>query len=322
MHLVQPLFTVATITYNSGKWVSQAIDSILCSSFTDFELLIADDCSTDNTWLIVQNYDDLRIRAWRNEQNLGEYPNRNKVLNEAKGKYILFVDGDDILYRDSLRNLSEYVEAFPQAGMLWGLNPQLFPFYVFPCLVEPAVTVKLIYCSPIPISTIGFGEILFKTELLRSIGGMSEKFNIGDTYIKKKLALLCPVLFISIGFMFWRQSPQQASKKLENSFFTFFERIKIDEIMLNSPAFPLSGNDKALVVRNLRISTVKLFFSSTLLKGNIINFFKFYKMIDLQWKDLLFLFKKGDYSYSPSYDLGNPLMNSYHFTKPVKSASF
>ncbi len=317
----QPLFTVATITYNSSKWVSQAIESILCSSFTDFELLISDDCSTDDTWSIVQGYNDPRIRAWRNEQNLGEYPNRNKVIEAAAGKYILFVDGDDILYRDSLRNLSEYVQVFPEAGMLWGLNPQLFPFYVFPYLVQPAETMKLIYTTPIPISTVGFGEMLFKTNLLRSIGGMSEQFKIGDTYIKKKLALSNSVLFVSIGFMFWRQSPQQASKKIAGGLSGFFERVAIDDAILKDPAFPLSGSDKVLIERNVRISTVKLFFSSTLLKGKILDFFKLRQKIGLQWKDLLILFKKGDYSYKPSHDLGNPLMNHYHFTKPTTRAS-
>jgi len=321
MSIGKPLFTVAAVTYNSGKWVGQAIESILCSSFTDFELLISDDFSTDDTWSIIQEYKDGRIRAWHNEKNLGEYPNRNKVLAAAAGKYILFVDGDDILYRDTLRNLSEYVQAFPEAGMLWGLNPQYFPFYVFPFLVQPAETMKLIYTTPIPISTVGFGEMLFKTDLLRSSGGMSEQFNIGDTYIKKKLALSNPVLFVSIGFMFWRQSPQQASKKLANSLFTFFERIAIDVAILNNPFFPLKGKDKEVVVRNVRISTVKLFFSSTLLKGKVIDFFKFRKKIGLHWKDLLLLFKKGDYFYNPSSDLGNPLMNNYHFTKPDRRAS-
>ncbi|MBU6157437.1 MAG: glycosyltransferase family 2 protein [Bacteroidetes bacterium] len=312
----QPLFTVATITYNSSRWVRQAIESVLASSYTDFEYIISDDCSTDDTWDIIQLYNDPRILTWQNETNLTEYPNRNKVLSVARGKYILFVDGDDILYRDSLRNLSEYVHVFPSAGMLWGLNPQHFPFYVFPYLVQPVEIMKLIYTTPIPISNLGFGEMLFKTDLLRNIGGMSEQFKIGDTYIKKKLALSSPVLFVTIGFMFWRQSPHQASKKLASGLFGYFERIAIDEAIINDPTFPLSGKNKEIVTRNVRISTVKLFFSSTLLKGKLLDFFKFRQKISLQWKDLLLLFVKGDYSYKPSFDLDSPLMNSYHFGKP------
>ncbi|TWI81402.1 glycosyltransferase involved in cell wall biosynthesis [Lacibacter cauensis] len=313
----QPLFTVATITYNSGKWVSQAIESILCSSFTDFELLISDDCSTDDTWSIIQGYKDPRIRTWRNEQNIGEYPNRNKVLEAAAGKYILFVDGDDILYRDSLRNLSEYVQAFPEAGMLWGLNPQLFPFYVFPYLVHPKESIKLIYQTMIPISTIGFGEMLFKTEVLRSCGGMSEKYKIGDTYIKKKLAIITPVLFVPIGLIFWRQSDYQASKKIANGLDGFFERVSIDKEIINHLSFPLSGKEKDVIVRNIRIGVVKIFISSTMLKGHFYSFFVLAKKIELSWNDLPLLFKKGDYSYRPSPVLGEPLMNKYHFKHHV-----
>jgi glycosyltransferase involved in cell wall biosynthesis len=317
MSNTQPLFTVATITYNSGKWVKQTIDSILASTFTDFELLISDDGSTDDTWSIIQQYNDPRIRAWKNESNIGEYPNRNKVLQKAEGKYILFVDGDDILYLNSLRNLAEYVQAFPEAGMIWGLNPQLFPFYVFPYLVEPAETMKLIYCTMIPISTIGFGEIVFKTDVLKNAGGLSEQYKIGDTYIKKKIALTSPVLFVSIGLMFWRQSPQQASKKMSKGLYSFFERVAIDKEMTNNLTFPLSGREKAIIVENVRISTIKLFLSSTILKGNLVDFFRFQHKIGLKWTDFFLLFKKGDYSYKPSHELGKPLMNHYHFTKPT-----
>jgi len=317
---MNPKVTVVTITYNSSQFVRQAIESVLAQSFTDFEYLISDDCSTDDTWEIIQEYKDPRIKAWRNESNLGEYPNRNKVVKAARGKYILFVDGDDILYHNSLRNLAEYVRAFPEAGMVWGLNPQHFPFYVFPYLVHPAETIKLIYQTLIPISIIGFGEILFKTEVLMSGGGFSEDYKFGDTYIKKKFALTTPVLFAPIGFMFWRQSPQQASKKLARGLGDFFERVAIDEEVLHHPSFPLSGSEKSTVVKNVRIGVVKLFFSSTLLKGNLISFFQLYHKIGLRLMDLPLLFQKGDYSYKPSPKLEEPLMNNYHFTQPKINA--
>ena len=95
--MIQPLFTVAVITYNSGQWLQQTIDSILSSSYENFELIISDDCSSDNTWELVKQYKDPRITSIRNTINIGEYPNRNQVLNKAIGRYILFIDGDDIL---------------------------------------------------------------------------------------------------------------------------------------------------------------------------------------------------------------------------------
>jgi len=60
-----PDVTVAMVTYNSGKYVGVAIESVLSSSYTNFELIISDDASGDNTWDIISSYNDARIRAYR-----------------------------------------------------------------------------------------------------------------------------------------------------------------------------------------------------------------------------------------------------------------
>lgn len=70
MKVEQPLFTVATVTYNSGRWIKQAIESVLASSYSDFEYIIADDCSNDDTWSKVNEYNDSRIVAFRQEKIL------------------------------------------------------------------------------------------------------------------------------------------------------------------------------------------------------------------------------------------------------------
>jgi glycosyltransferase involved in cell wall biosynthesis len=309
----KPLFTIAIISYNSEKYIRQAIESVLASNFTDFELLISDDASTDDTWSIIQEYDDLRIHAWRNDFNIGEYPNRNRVLQKATGKYLLFVDGDDVLYKNTLRNLSEFIFSFPESGMVWGLNPQNFPFFIFPYLVHPRENLNLIYRTRISISNIGFGEILFKVDFLRMNGGLSEKYKMGDTFIKKKLALKAPVLYVPIGMIFWRQSEKQASKHVTKGFDAFYERYLIDIEILNDPSLPLNDIERNIVLRNLRISTIKLLFSSTILKGDIRNFLKMKQKLKLPLSDLLLLFGKGKYVFKPSMKLDEPLFNNYNF---------
>src|SRR5258706_6333730 len=97
-----PLVTVAMVTYNSARYLTEAIESVLAQEFEDFELLICDDCSRDDTWQIASRYDDPRIRAVRNEFNMGEYQNRNQALRLARGKYVMFLDGDDFLYPHGL----------------------------------------------------------------------------------------------------------------------------------------------------------------------------------------------------------------------------
>ena len=81
--------------YNSGRFIEQSIRSVLSQTYTDWELLIVDDCSTDDTTSIVASFKDKRIHYQRNEYNMGAALSRNKAIQAAKGKYIAFLDADD-----------------------------------------------------------------------------------------------------------------------------------------------------------------------------------------------------------------------------------
>lgn len=306
-----PLFTIATVSYNSSRWIKQTIESVLASIYSDFEYIISDDCSNDNTWEIINEYSAKNIRVWRHNINIGEYENRNFLLSKAQGKYILFVDGDDILYKNTLRNLSEYLIHFPEAYMIWGLNPQRFNFFVFPYLVYPEMVINLLYRTVLPISVIGLGEILFRTESLRSIGGFNVSFKISDTYVKKKLSILGPVLFIPIGMMYWREHENQASKLFsKNQINSLLERFIIDNEIMHSIRNVVSENDFLIIKNNNIISYSKLLFKHTFLKGKFFYFFKYRKFFRFKYK---YLFKKGDYSYIPNRELGFPLFNNFNF---------
>lgn len=95
-----PRVSVLMPVYNVEKYVNEAIDSILAQSFTDFELIVLDDCSTDNTAELVKKYADERIIYHCNEKNLGLANNLNVGLSLAKGELIARMDGDDISLPD------------------------------------------------------------------------------------------------------------------------------------------------------------------------------------------------------------------------------
>lgn len=308
MSKVQPLFTVATVTYNSGKWVRQAIESVLASSFTDFELLISDDCSTDDTWDIIQQYCDPRVKAWRNEKNIGEYPNRNKVLAEAKGKYLLFVDGDDILYKQTLRNLSEYVQEFPEASAVWGVPSARFCFALLPYQFEPAITVRLIYETDITLAEIGFAETLFKTSCLKAIGGLATGFRIGDTWAKKMIASQYPVLFVPMGYMLWRVSAGQASNKVHNLRGGGFENFMIDKAIFSQPIQGLSEEKQHSLWLDVQSSFIKNLLRSSIREFNIRVFFQILREADIPITNLKLLFRKRQMNYLPVSDISEPLV--------------
>ncbi|HET9058237.1 MAG TPA: glycosyltransferase family 2 protein [Chitinophagaceae bacterium] len=305
----QPLFTVVTITYNSAPWVRQAIESVLASSFTDFEYIISDDCSTDNTWYIIQQYKDPRIKAWRNEVNIGEYPNRNKALKVANGRYILYIDGDDILYKHTLRNLCEYIKAFPEIVMIWGVSPEDVDYAVLPYAFNPNVTMRLIYETPFLYSSIGFSETLFSISGLKRVGFFSEKYNIGDTYIKKRLALEGDVLFVPKGFSFWRRSEEQATRKVSKSYIGFIEGYKIDLEILAISELP----NKQDLVKKVKGSFLRRLIIYTILRGKFLIFFKLLRLSGITFSDLKYFFLKYDVSFKPVQSISQPIFNRYNF---------
>jgi glycosyltransferase involved in cell wall biosynthesis len=293
----EPLFTVVTVTYNSSKWVRQAIESVLNSSFIDFEYIISDDCSQDDTWLKINEYKDPRIRAYRHEKNIGEYANRNHALQLANGRYIFYVDGDDMLYPQTLRNLSEYISLWPQAVSIWGVWSDQMSFCFFPVLLQPIETMRWIYAANLPISIMGFGETVFKTEALKAAGGFSGEFISGDTYIKKRVALNGPVLLIPLGMMFWRKSEMQATKKLSQNLTGYQNNVLIDRIILTNPFFKNYPADRDIFLHNCKVRDIKLLVRHTLLKGKILFWWQLMKKLNYSLSDLHFIFNKADFSY-------------------------
>ena len=92
-----PKVSVLIPAYNYAKYLPEAIESVLSQTFTDFELIIVDNCSTDNTKEVVNNYakNDSRVAFIRNKENIGMYRNYNQALLHATGDYIKFLNADD-----------------------------------------------------------------------------------------------------------------------------------------------------------------------------------------------------------------------------------
>ena len=106
------LVSIIMPNYNSAKYVKATIESVLAQTYTNWELLFVDDCSTDNSLEIVRAFNDDRIRILQNEKNSGAAISRNYALREAKGRWIAFLDSDDI-WKET--KLTQHI-AFMQKG--------------------------------------------------------------------------------------------------------------------------------------------------------------------------------------------------------------
>jgi glycosyltransferase involved in cell wall biosynthesis len=101
------MISIAMATYNGENYIREQIDSILNQTYQEFELIICDDCSTDSTWTILQEYEkkDHRINCQLNEKNIGFVKNFEKAIRLSQGEYIAFSDQDDIWTSDHLEIL-------------------------------------------------------------------------------------------------------------------------------------------------------------------------------------------------------------------------
>lgn len=104
------LVSIVMPSYNTAKFIAETIDSVMAQTYTNWELIIVDDCSTDHTDEMVAKYTDPRIRYLKNEKNSGAAVSRNRALREATGRWIAFLDSDDLWYADKLEKQIRFME--------------------------------------------------------------------------------------------------------------------------------------------------------------------------------------------------------------------
>ncbi len=118
---MEPLVSVILTSYNHEQFIGQAIESVLVQTYTNFELFIVDDCSTDSSWEIIKAYTDPRIIAIRNERNIRIEGWGLIALRQAKGKYIAIHHSDDAWKPEKLEFQVEFLERNPEYGAAFTL---------------------------------------------------------------------------------------------------------------------------------------------------------------------------------------------------------
>lgn len=116
-----PRVSVIMPAYNVARFIDEAIRSVLAQERVSFELLIADDASTDRTWQRIARYlEDRRVRAWRLRSRQGAAAARNFLIARARGRYISICDADDVMLPGNLAHSARIVEDNPEVGVVYG----------------------------------------------------------------------------------------------------------------------------------------------------------------------------------------------------------
>ena len=123
-----PKVSILTTVFNREAYLGACIESVQLSGFRDYEHIIVDDRSSDNSVEIANSYasGDPRIKVFVNETNLGDYPNRNQAASHAIGKYLKYVDADDLIYPWGICiNYWTHSWEIPERGMLHAIKSKV-----------------------------------------------------------------------------------------------------------------------------------------------------------------------------------------------------
>ncbi|MEO5643294.1 MAG: glycosyltransferase family 2 protein [Bacteroidia bacterium] len=147
----QQLLSVVLPCYNAAEFLQEAINSVLSQTFSDFELIILDDGSTDNSGEIISKQTDPHIRVLRNEKNLGLIKTLNKGIAAAQGKYIARMDADDVSRPERFEKQISFLENNPAVGVCatWMFMIHNKTVYKHRYLTSDLIQSALVFNNPI-----------------------------------------------------------------------------------------------------------------------------------------------------------------------------
>jgi glycosyltransferase involved in cell wall biosynthesis len=227
-----PVVTVILPAYNAERYVSESIQSVLDQTYTCWELIIINDGSTDKTRDIISTFDDERIQVIEQE-NRGVSAARNEGLSSAKGKYITFLDADDVLPPNSLEVRASYLELNKNIDLVDGKiivkdagmknTVRIYdPYYTGLLLPRLAALDRRVFFNVC---------YMFKKEILDDILFVENMTHAEDLLFYTELASKCPVQygFISEFIYCYRSSQLSAMSDLnglEAGYLLFLSKLK------------------------------------------------------------------------------------------------
>jgi len=240
-----PRLTIGLPVYNGEKYIAESLDALLGQSYTDFELIISDNASTDSTGDICRQYEkqDSRVRYVRQPQNIGLAPNHNFVVYEARGELFKWAANDDLYARDLLKLCIEALDDYPQVVLAHSWTAK----------IDSSGTVTDAYEYPLTTATPRaperFRSILFdsggdddygimRTEVLRRTA-MKESYHHADHTIVAELGLHGPFYQVPDWLYFRREHLGQSGRATMRSRCANMEPRRADR--LRHPAVRLYG---------------------------------------------------------------------------------
>ena len=244
-----PTVSVLLTAYNRAPYIASSIESVLSQTFGDFELLITDNCSTDGTFDIAKRYErlDSRIRVVQNERNLGQFGNRNRAAELARGSLLKYHDSDDLMYPHCLAVMVPMLLSEPTAG--FGLSTgNHWPGGPCPMLLTPRMAYQreffgegLFNCGP--------GGAIFRTDVFNQLGGFVDEGAPSDHLFWMRACKTVSVVLMPADLFWYRMHPSQEFQSLAAQ----LQNAKMAGLVwqaLHAPDCPLTADEREQARRN------------------------------------------------------------------------
>jgi len=275
MNIKVPFFSVIIPLYNKEKYIKNTIESVLNQDFTDFEILVINDGSTDNSLKQVEMFSDGRIKIF-NQENQGVSVARNLGIEQSKGKYICFLDADDYWYPYFLSQKYKYIGLLPEQKVFTSAFELEFKNKIIPCVYSIKKTadyqvVDYFEASEKKHPVIGTSTSVFKRSVFEKTGVFDVRFRAGqDSDLWIRVGLNFPVVFIwkiAARYVYDPHGITQNRKKISKKA-DFSKYISLEK---SNPKLK-----RFLVRRRFGLAI------ESKLNGNKAEFRKFYNQIDLK----------------------------------------
>jgi len=186
--------------------LAEAVASVQAQTYADWEMIVVDDASTDDTWRWLEGLADGRIRAFRQEVNRERSAARNRGLAEARGEFIMFLDDDDRLLPGALETLVKLLTRYPEAvaavGARWKFRDGVYRVRI---PHTAWTTCRVVWPEMVAAWGSVSGQNVYRTEVVRRAGGYPEDLSVvEDRKMWLDVALLGPVAFTPVPVMEYR----------------------------------------------------------------------------------------------------------------------
>ena len=217
----EPKVSICIPNYNYGRFIGDAIQSALEQTYKNFELIIVDNCSTDNSEEVIKSFSDPRIRYYKNDRNIGGVRNWNRCLALACGEYITLLHADDRLTPNSIEKRAEILDRNPNVGLVYSsctvidgkdaVTGEFRPYDRDHIIRGEDEFKRLVFRNYIPVPT-----VMVRKECYDALGDFSEEIYCTDWEMWLRIALNYDMSFISEPLGYYRKHGASGTDYLLN----------------------------------------------------------------------------------------------------------